>query len=888
MARRSVKKSKKQAAKPAVAAAKKDGFLVAAIGASAGGIEAITELVRNLPLDSGTAYVLIQHLDPNHPSMLAELISKKTKLPVREVTNGMRLEANRVHVIPPNAMMTFASGSLRLEPRSDSPAAHMPIDHFMRSLAEQKGDRAVGVILSGTGTDGTLGLAEIQAQGGVTFAQDEKSAKYDGMPRSAITAGYVDYVMTPAAIAKELARIANHPYLEQPANGAPAEAIPQDSGPLATIFQLLRRSTGVDFTHYRQTTIVRRIHRRMVVHKIETLEDYVRYVQTNPTEIKALYQDMLINVTSFFRNPGVFDALKADVFPKILLNRPPDSAIRIWTPGCASGEETYSVAIALLECLSEKNSQASIQLFGTDVSETSIVKARAGVYPENIQSDVSPERLRRFFTKTESNYRISKTIRDMCIFAQHNLLSDPPFSQMDLICCRNLLIYLEPVLQRRVISLFHYAARPGGYLVLGASEGVGTVGNLFSTEDRAYKIFSKKASSSRHVVTFSLNRQTERAHYAPVKIPSKQPDTNWNYLEAQKEFDRRILSQYSPATVFINEDMEIVHTRGNVSRYLKLSSGRASLSILKMAREGLLFDLRNAIARAKNENVGIRKQNIQMKIANGNGNGEGNENGGSHSAHSSHAESTRLVNFEVVPLRIGAGNVKEGFFMVLFQDVPPEPPSKGRSKSAAAAERESQAGIRRIAKLEDELAATREYLQSVIETQEATNEELQSANEEILSSNEELQSTNEELETAKEELQSANEELSTVNDELRSRNIEVTQVNNDLTNFFDSIDIAVLMIGADLTSRRFTPLAEKLIGLIPADIGRPFLNINPTIEIADFQQAVLQVISSSRPVDREFESKSGERYQLNIRPYRTGDGKIDGAVITLIEITSRK
>ena len=845
--------------------------MTVAIGASAGGIEAFTDLIRALPVNTGMAFVLIQHLDPTHHSILTELLAKETSMRVREVSDGMPLQPNQVYVIPPNATMSVSGHRLQIAPRGETRGLHMSIDRFMRSLANEEGNRAIGVILSGSGSDGTLGMAEIQAQGGVTFAQDTATAKYDSMPRSAIASGCVDYVLPPKAIARELARIAHHPYVAAQATEE-SDYSGGDSTGLNTIFQLLRRNTGVDFTHYRKTTILRRIQRRMVVHKIDKLDEYLKYVQLNPAEIKALYQDMLINVTSFFRNPRVFDTLKSEVFPAVLKNRSADAPIRIWTPGCASGEETYSVAIALLELLGDKAHQIPVQFFGTDVSEVSITKARSGIYPENIQGDVSAERLRRFFTKAEGGYRISKGIRDGCIFAQHNVLNDPPFSQMDVICCRNVLIYLEPILQNKVISLFHYALRLGGFLVLGTSEGLGTASNMFATEDRTYKIFSKKSSAVRQVVSFSLNPHQERGEYGPVRVAGKQPDTTWNYLEAQKEFDRRLLSQYAPATVFINDDLEIIHTRGQVNRYLKLAPGRASLNILKMAREGLLLDLRNAISRSKKENVVIHKPNVQIK----NGNGSGGANG--------HSESTRLVNFEVVPIRIGS--LKELYFMVQFQDVIVEPAFKVSRRSSTRPQN-TQRDAALTAKLEQELAATKEYLQSVIETQEATNEELQSANEEILSSNEELQSTNEELETAKEELQSANEELSTVNDELRNRNLEITQINNDLTNLLASIDLTVVMVGIDLTIRRFTPRAQEVLGLIPADVGRPFLNINPSIEISDLQQMVVQVMSTFRPVEKEVWDRSGNPFHLRILPYRTAENKIDGAVITLID-TPRK
>src|SRR5438874_1750688 len=668
---------------------RKDDLLIAAIGASAGGIEATTELLSHVPPDTGMAFVLVQHLDPSHHSMLTELLSKKTPMRVVEVTNGMTVEPNQVYVIPPNATMSISNHTLQLGPRTESSrGVHMSIDHFMRALAEEQGNRAIGIILSGSGTDGTAGLAQIQAQGGVTFAQDEESAKYGNMPRSAVTSGCVDYVLSPKAIARELARIARHPYLARSGTSDIAELATSETNGLSLVFQLLRKTTGVDFTHYRKTTILRRIQRRMIVHKMEKMEDYVKYVQTNPAEIKALYQDMLINVTSFFRNPRVFDALKSQVFPAIMKNRSSEASLRLWTSGCASGEETYSLAIALLEFLGDKASQTPIQFFATDISELSVAKARSGLYPENIQSDVSPERLRRFFTKVEGGYRISKSIRDMCIFAQHNVLNDPPFSQMDLVCCRNLLIYLEPVLQNRVIAMFHYATRPDGYLLLGTSEGVGTATNLFSAEDRTYKIFLKKSTGVRQPATFSCSTPGERHGYGAFRVPSKQPDTSWSYLEAQKEFDRRLLSQYSPATVFINEDLEIIHTRGNVDRYLKLAPGRASLSILKMARERLLLDLRNALTKAKKHHVSVRKQNIQIK--NGNGNAAPN--------------SIRFANFEVVPIR--TGNLKELYFMIVLEESLAAPhlraartPKRGESKSAAS-------GI--IAKIEAVLAAIKE------------------------------------------------------------------------------------------------------------------------------------------------------------------------------------
>lgn len=856
------KKSHPLPAEQSSASENRQGLLIVAIGASAGGIEAFTELLKNLPADTGMAFVLVQHLDPKHHSMLTEVVARQTKMPVQEAAHGMHVQANHVYVIPPNAIMSISDHTLQLSPRPET-GGQMTIDRFMRSLAEVQGNRAIGVILSGYGTDGTLGMCEIQAQGGVTFAQED--AKFDGMPRSAIAAGYVDYVLPPKGIARELTRIAGHPYIAaaEPADVEVTSAA--DSG-LGAILRTLRQSTNTDFTQYRQTTILRRIHRRMVVHKIDRIRDYAKFVQANPGEAKALYRDMLINVTSFFRTPQIFEALKTVVFPRILGSKEPDQAVRIWTAGCASGEETYSLAIALLEFLGSRASTVPIQLFGTDLSEAGIVKARMGVYPENIQEDVSPERLHRFFTKSENMYRISKNIRDMCIFAQHNVLDDPPFSQMDIVTCRNLLIYLEPPAQSRALSLFHYALRSGGFLVLGSSEGVVTASHLFAVEDRTAKIFSKKGLPARQLVTFSVHRRPERGEQRQPLPGPQRPPAALNYAEAQKEFDRRLLAHYPPAAAFINEDLEIIHTRGNIGQYLKLAPGRVSLSILKMAREGLLMDLRNAIAQAKKGEASVRRENVVVKTGNGNG----------HSA----AEQVRVVNLEVTPVRIG--KFEEQYFMVIFEDVPPK--SAGKKSRGTRRTAELQSG--RIVKLEQELSATKEYLQSVIETQEAMNEELQAANEEILSSNEELQSTNEELETAKEELQSANEELSTVNDELRERNAEISRAHDDLTNLLVNAELASVMVASDLTIRRFTPPAQKIFGLIPADVGRPVLNINTPLEIPNFQQTLAQAMSGGAITAVEIPDRSGGLYLVRISPYRLADRKIEGALVTAVPIKS--
>ena len=850
-------------------------FLIAAIGASAGGIEASTELIGRLPINTGMAFVLIQHLDPTHRSMISELLSKKTKMPVCEVQDGMKVEPNHVYVIPPDATMSISEHTFGLRPRAATRGLHMPIDQFMRSLAEGQGNCAVGVILSGTGSDGTLGLAEIQAQGGVTIVQDETTAKYDGMPRSAISAGCVDLILPPQGIAQELVRLARHPYVTPPNNSG--ETLPHlpETPALRLIYQLIRRSTGVDFTHYRQTTIRRRIERRMAVNKVERVEDYLRFLQTNPGEIKALYQDMLISVTRFFRNPKVFDALKARVFPRIVRNRGKNAAIRIWSPGCASGEEMYSLGICLLEFLGERAREIPIQLFGTDVSETSINKARSGWYPKNVEADVTPARLRRFFTKADDGYRVNKTVRDLCIFAQHNVLNDPPFSQMDLICSRNLLIYLEPVLQNHMMEIFHYATRPSGFLVLGTSEGIGAVANLFTPEDRSLRIFSKKSTTRRPPLVLSMQPERPSSNSGAVRPSARFGEENWNYLEVQKEFDRRLLAQHAPAAAFVNENFELIHTRGNVSPYLKISPGRPSLNIVKLAREGLQIELRNSLNRAKKDDTTVRKAFVQIKDDSGQA-AEGRER------PTTRRDAVRQVSFEVIPIRVG--NVSERYFMLLFRD---SPVVLRKAESSAKGRKESESAARHISKLEQELASTKEYLQSVIETQEATNEELQSANEEVLSSNEELQSTNEELETAKEELQSVNEELNTVNDELRERNLEMTRAQKDLSNLFSSIDIAVLTISTDLKIGQFTSQAQKMLGLVPGDVGRPLADINLYIDIPDLEATIRKVLKSSLAVDTELTARDGARHLLRVLPSLSSEGP-DGVVLTLVAIPSGK
>src|SRR5438309_3522046 len=540
-------------------------FPIVGVGASAGGLEAFTQLLKALPSRTGVAYVLVQHLDPTHESALTELLTKTTEMPVREVTDATLVEPNHVYVIPPNVDMVISQGILRLTPRTETCGHHMPIDRFLSSLAEDKGSNAIGVILSGTASDGTLGLATIKAEGGITLAQDEKSAKFDGMPQSAIAAGCVDLVLPPDGIAEELARICEHPYVAHSPSSKIAELIPDSDPHLKNILLSLRMANKIDFSDYKPANIKRRILRRMTLHKIEKVKEYAHFLQRHPAEVEALCEDILIHVTSFFRDPGAFEALKTEVFPTILKHRSAEEPIRIWVPGCSTGEEVYSHAVSLLEFLGDRRGNIPIQLFGTDLSQAGIEKARAGIYPESIAADVSPERLPRFFAKVEGGYRIAKTIRDMCVYARQNLVQDPPFSRIDVISCRNVLIYLGPVLQNRIMPIFHYALKPRGFLMLGGSEGiVGTASDLFELMDRKHKIYCRKSTPSGLHFDFAASQYP--THLASDKQTQKREGVV-QLLDLRKEADRILLTKYAPVAVVINDDMEVLESRGHVGLY---------------------------------------------------------------------------------------------------------------------------------------------------------------------------------------------------------------------------------------------------------------------------------------------------------------------------------
>jgi two-component system CheB/CheR fusion protein len=833
-------------------------FCIVGVGASAGGIEAFSDLLKALPRDTGMAFVVVQHLPPTRTSMLAEILSRTTQMKVHEVHDDVSAQPNCVYVIPPGRTMTVTDGVLKLRPQSVG--LHRPIDEFLTSLAEDVSHRAVGVILSGTATDGTLGLEAIKAAGGITFAQDE-TAQHEGMPRSAIGAGCVDYVLPPAGIARELVRISQHPYVAYPTLD-----VSSAKDDLDTVLGVLRQGSGIDFTQYKSNTLHRRITRRMVLRKFSKLDEYAAFLKNNPEEVDALYQDILIGVTSFFRNPDSYDALKTRVLPRIFRDRSRQEPVRVWVLGCSTGEEAYSLAMTLTEYASETHSNVPIVLYATDLNGSVIEKSRAGFYPRTIAADMSAERLRRFFIEADGGYRVAKSIRDLCIFARQNVLTDPPFSRMDLISCRNVMIYMEPGLQRKLLPILHYALRPGGFLFLGPSETISTNRELFESEDSKHKIYSKKG------VPTPLHQSLPLGHYVP--LPLEKRHEAWReapkdvQAELQREADRILLTRYVPAGVLVTPDHEVIQFRGDTGRYLAPAPGKASLNVLKMAREGLLVSLRAALQRARKEDAPIREEDVRVR-----------SNGNYHD-----------IALTVIPVR--RNNSKERFYWVLFEAGEPfDQPASSASNDLAARTPDSSSleeKDRQILRLTQELAATREYLQSVIEQQEAANEELQSANEEVQSANEELQSINEELETSKEEIQSSNEELTTVNEELHNRNEELNRANNDLNNLFGSVQMAMVMVWQDLRIRRFTPVAEKLFNLIATDIGRPISDIKLNLDVSDLTHLLTEVIDTVTIKELEVQDRQGRWYLLRIRPYRTMENRIDGAVIVLVDIDALK
>jgi two-component system CheB/CheR fusion protein len=827
---------------------------IVGIGASAGGLAAITELLGALPVESNVAVVVAQHLAPLHESRLPDLLAKSSLMPVLEAADGIAVEPNHVYVLPPNRDLEISGGALRLSPR-DGALPHLPIDRFFRSLAQDQKSNAIGIVLSGTASDGALGMRAIKAAGGITFAQEPRTALHDGMPAAAIATGCVDVVLPPREIALKLAAVARlSPDRGDAAAAATGPSVAETDQDFSRIFASLRMHTGNDFSQYKRATVERRVQRRMLLGHFESLSEYARSLEEFPEEVDALFQDLLISVTEFFRDPEAFDILRQTVFEPLLAggaNRPP---IRIWVPGCATGEEVYSVAIVLLEALGERADETPLQIFGTDVDALAIDKARRACYPEGISADVAAGRLERFFTRTTEGYRIAKSVRDRCVFVPHNVLKDPPFSRLDLICCRNLLIYLTSPLQSKVLGIFHYALNPDGVLFLGLCETTGGAADLFTIVDKKGKLYRKKSVPVRPRHEFrptgAVTAPRPAADHAAVPQAGLQ-------RELHRQIENIVLTQFTPPGVVVDENLDIALFLGHSGRYLDPVPGAASLNLMKLARRELVGDLRLVASQAIQTSAPSRRSNVPIEV-----------NG---------APATCTI--EAVPLALDDGG---RFFAVLF---------RADDKGAAGfddAESATGDDFIRVRELEGELAATKEYMQGVIERHEVTNEELQSAYEEIQSANEELQSTNEELETAREELQSTNEELATVNEELGTRNLELTRTVDDLKNLLSSVNLPILMLDETLRVRHFTPSAQKLFNLIDGDVGRPITNIHPNVDVPDLKALVDDVLESLATRTVEVRDAQNRWYELRVQPYRTADRKITGCVLVFVDITLLK
>ncbi len=831
-------------------------FPVVGIGASAGGLEAFNAFLKALPADTGMAFVLIQHMDPKHESVLTALLQRATAMPVREVVDGMAVEANHVYVIPPNALMTISKGVLALAPRNPNSLRNLPIDHFLCSLADDLGSSAIGVILSGTASDGTQGLRAIKAQGGIAFAQDPESAQHKSMPLSAVTAGCVDFVLPPQRIATELAQLNGHPYLRP----APAveDPLPSEGGEegIRKICTLLRTASGVDFRLYKPATINRRIARRMALRKLELPEQYAQLLIHDRTELNALYDDIFIHVTGFFRDPETMQALQEAVFARILSRKEPEH-IRVWVPGCSTGEEVYTIAMLLVEQIADRRSQFTLQIFGTDISDRAIEHARAGIYAESSMVEVSVERQKRFFGRTDGGFQIAKPLRDICIFARHDLARDPPFSNLDLISCRNVLIYMGPVLQKRVAEAFHYALRPEGHLLLGRSESLSSYSHLFSAEDSRHKIFSRRPFSSplRLSTPMGIRPETE-----PVTAKGA---SSTAMHDSRREAEQVILDQYAPPGLVVDPRLQIIHFQGNTRPFLQPATGEPSFHLLRMVRPELVVDLRTAIHQARKNDAEVRRS-VRLK-----------QNGGFES-----------VDIHVRPLKGEGGKAPD--FLVIFQTMPAPEPANAAEQPLRTGSRARAHASEEIALRDRELASMREQLRAMIHDHEAANEEMRAMNEEVLSSNEELQSTNEELETAKEELESSNEELTTLNDELQQRNAELTHLTDDLSNLLTGVNIPILFLDISLRIRRFTPLAGKVLNLIATDVGRPLTDIAATLEVADWSEMASRAIQRSEVVEREVRDREGHWYALRMRPYKTSEERIDGVLVALLDIDAVK
>ncbi|HTP30114.1 MAG TPA: chemotaxis protein CheB [Anaeromyxobacteraceae bacterium] len=828
------------------------GFPIVGIGASAGGLEALEAFLKNVPDRSGMAFVVIQHLDPTHKGAMVELLQRTTRMPVIQVEDNLKVVPDRVYVIPPNKDMSIYRGTLHLLPQAAPRGLNLPIDCFFRSLASDQQERSIGVILSGMGSDGTLGLRAIKEKAGAGFVQSLSSAKFDGMPSSAMEAGLADVVAPVEELpAKILAYREHAPYISQPY----VPSLEQAQSALDKVLILLRMHTGNDFSLYKKSTVYRRVERRMGLRQIDKIANYVRYLRETPREIQLLFEELLIGVTSFFRDPGAWDHLSREVMPALIAEHSPGSVLRAWVPGCSTGEEAYSLAIVFKEAMERQKTpkNLSLQVFATDLDQEGIDKARQGLYPSNIAADVSPERLRRFFLQEERGYRMSKDIREMVIFAPQNVIMDPPFTKLDILSCRNLLIYLAPETQKRLVPLFHYSLNPGGILLLGSAETIAPFSTLFGPLDGKTRLYRRLETGIptppvEFPISFSLGKM------ALQEAPNlATPPPNFQALT-----EHLLLQHYAPAAILVNDRGDIAYISGRTGKYLEPAVGRANWNIFAMARQGLRLDLSTAFSKAMRDGRQVTVKGVKVQT-----NGD-----------------TQTVN--VMVHKLEEPKVLRGLVLIVIADAPPA--EEPRTRPRPITHRRDA----RLSDLEYELQLAREDVQTTREEMQTSQEELKSTNEELQSTNEELQSTNEELTTSKEEMQSLNEELQTVNHELQNKVDELSRSNSDMKNLLNSTDIATLFLDGELRVRRYTTQTARIIKLIPGDMGRPITDLVTELDYPDLADDAREVLRTLMFRETIAPTRNGHWFTVRIMPYRTLENVIDGVVVTFTDATAAK
>lgn len=832
----------------------KVSFPIVGIGASAGGLEALEHFLRHVPVRSGMAYVIVQHLDPTHQGVMPELLQRATGMKVLQVKDRTRVQPDYVYVIPPNKDMSLLHGVLHLLPPAAPRGLRLPIDFFLRSLAQERQEASIGVILSGMGSDGTLGLQAIKEKAGLVLVQDPATAKFDGMPRSAIDAGLADII---APVEELPARIFSYQQ-RTPLPATKERPLPDKAqSAMEKAVILLRAHTGHDFSLYKRNTLYRRIERRMGIHQNGTIADYVCYLRENSQELDLLFKELLIGVTNFFRDPKVWDELRDQALPHLIRHRPSSHALRAWVPGCATGEEAYSLAIVFKEALARLKPKGgcSLQIFATDLDKDAIGKARQALFPDNIAADVSPERLSRYFAKEDHGYRVRKEIREMVIFATQDLIMDPPFTKLDILSCRNLLIYLTPEAQQKLFPLFHYSLNPGGFLILGSAESIGGFTSLFAPVSAKSRIF-RRSDSGLLPEPIDFPSAFNRVGSGPPAPPSVSAAP----ASLQSLADQLVLQRFSPPSVLVNDKGDILYVSGRTGKYLEPAAGKANWNVFAMAREGLRYELASAFQKALRDKAPVTHRGLRVETTGG----------------------EQWLDLTVQPL--GEPETLRGLVLFIFAEVA----APTRAAKAGGGSRKAPAPSLRLAELERHLQQSREELRTAREEMQSSQEELKSTNEELQSANEELQSTNEELTTSKEEMQSLNEELQTLNMELQARVDDLSTANSDMRNLLNSTEIATVFLDKDLQIRRFTIEATKIFKLIPGDLGRPITDLASELRYPELAHDALEVLRTLVPAEKCLAAAKRRWFKVRIMPYRTVDDRIEGVVITFTDVSASR